>query len=86
MIMVGNNYYICVVVAIYVQLVLDGYLFICVGDSWFFGAGWFSSFFQEQAYRYLTVSIHRVLDDVVAATHTTSACVYIATRRRKEID
>ena len=33
----------------------------------------------------LTVTICRVLDDV-AATHTTSACVYIATRGRKEVD
>ena len=35
--------------------------------------------------RSLTVTIHRVLDDV-AATHTISACVYIATRGRKEVD
>ena len=33
----------------------------------------------------LTVTIYRVLDDV-AASHTISACVYIATRRRKEDD
>ena len=33
----------------------------------------------------LTVTICRVLDDV-AATHTTSACVYTATRGRKEVD
>ena len=32
-----------------------------------------------------TVAIHRVLDDV-AATHTISACVYTATRGRKEVN
>ena len=32
----------------------------------------------------LTVTIHRVLDDV-AATHTTSTCVYVATRGRKQV-
>ena len=33
----------------------------------------------------LTVTIHRVVDDV-AATHTSSACVYTATCERKEVD
>ena len=33
----------------------------------------------------LTVTIHRVLDDA-AASHIISACVYIATRGRKEVD
>ena len=40
LIMVGNSYHIYVVVAIYFQLVTDGgYLFVCVGDSCFFGGG-----------------------------------------------